>query len=326
MGKIPSVSVILSFRDEEQNLPELIDRLRKVLESIPVDFELIFVNDASTDNSLVLLKDEAAADKRIKVINMSRTFGVAECIIAGMARAGGDAVIYMDTDLQDPPEIIPRMVEEWLRGADVVYTVRTARKGESALRLWLTKAAYRLIRASAAEVDLTVEAGDFKLLSRRVADELLRLREKDPYLRGLVSWLGFKQVPIYYERQKRARGEGHFPLSRHFFRDLLTFRGVAGTFVVGITSFSMLPLVIFMIIGASLCLGSVFYLIFMGILKSFSPASGNIPGLAVAVFFLSGVQLIGIGVLGLYLIRVYREVRDRPRYIVESTVGLKEEK
>src|SRR5262245_50138562 len=186
----PMVSIILSFRNEQEVLPELIERLKTALESVPIDYELMFINDDSTDGSRALLEGRAQTDPHIKLINMSRRFGVAECVLAGMARSRGDAVIMMDTDLQDPPELLPELIKKWREGADVAYTVRTRRAGEPQYKLVLTRWAYHVINW-VANTNLPIEAGDFKLLSRRVADELVHLNEKDPYLRGLVTWLGF---------------------------------------------------------------------------------------------------------------------------------------
>ncbi len=166
------VSVVLSFRNEEEVILELISRLEKVLESLPIEYELIFVNDASTDSSLNILSEKAGENKRIKIINMSRRFGVSECALAGMKYAKGDAVIYMDADLQDPPEVIPQLIEKWQQGADVVHALRTAREGDSTLKLALTDSAYSLIGAFS-DIHLMSEAGDFKLLSRRAVKELL---------------------------------------------------------------------------------------------------------------------------------------------------------
>ncbi len=311
-GKLPLVSVILSFRNEEEVIPELIARLTQVFARLPVDHELVFVNDASTDRSLEILTAKAKANPRIKIINMSRRFGVAECILAGMKYSSGGAVVTMDADLQDPPEVIADLVEKWRQGADVVYTVRTERAGESAGKLFLTKLAYKAIRL-VSNTDLPVEAGDFKLIARRVVHQLLQLNEKDPYLRGLVTWMGFKQVPVYYKRDPRFSGETHFPLFRS--------KGPIITFVFGFTSFSILPLVGFLLFGllvtmVSLGLGLAFLL-----MKLFAGGVPNHAWLITALCFFSGVQLTGIGTVGLYLGRVYNDVRNRPRYIVESAIG-----
>jgi len=312
---------VLSFRNEEKVIPELIRRLSRVLGEVSINYELIFVNDASTDSSLQILEQESGTDPHIRIITMSRVFGVAECIVAGLAHASGDAVIYMDSDLQDPPEIIPELVEKWRAGADVVYTVRTARDGEHPLRQICTKLAYRVIRGFTSEVNLTVEAGDFKLLSRRVVSELLKLEEKDPYLRGLVPWLGFKQVPVYYKRHPRAAGETHFPVFRNFFKDLLTFKGGAGTFAIAITSFSMLPVVLLLVFGVLVSSLSLLALVLTIVLKCFGVVLPPSSGLMIAIFFMSGIQLLGLGIIGLYIARIYREARNRPRYIIEDKQG-----
>jgi glycosyltransferase involved in cell wall biosynthesis len=238
---------------------------------------------------------------------------VAECVLAGMKHARGDAVIMMDTDLQDPPELLPEMIEKWRAGADVVYTVRTTRAGEPAYKLFLTRWAYRTINALA-NTNLPEEAGDFKLLSRRVAEELLKLDEKDPYLRGLVTWIGFKQVPVYYERQARAKGETHFPI--------FGSKGPLITFVFGVTSFSVLPLAAFVLAGFAVC-GLALLLLAAVLLQAFFGSAALLGTwfMGGVLLFVSGLQLVGIGVVGIYLGRVYNDVRNRPRYIVESTVG-----
>lgn len=309
---VPLVSVVLSFRNEEQVLPELIERLTLALGEAGVRHELIFVNDASSDRSRDILEEARRRDARIKLINMSRRFGVAECMVAGVRHARGDAVVMMDTDLQDPPELLPELVRKWREGADVVYTVRSARAGEPRHKIVLTRWAYRIISAIA-NVDLPVDAGDFKLLSRRVADELVKLEEKDPYLRGLVAWVGFKQVPVYYERQPRQAGETHFPLFRS--------KNPFVTLVTGLTSFSMIPLTGFLALGSAVCLLGALGGIWAALRALLGEAAGLL-ALGSFLLFVSGVQLVGLGIVGIYLGRVFNDVRNRPRYIIESTVGL----
>jgi len=316
MDRQALVSVVLSFRNEAEVIPELIRRLEAALDPLPIDYELIFVNDDSTDNSLTILSERVRQDTHIRVVNMSRRFGVSECVLAGMQHARGDAVVYMDADLQDPPELLPELIEKWQQGADVVYTVRASRQGEGAFKLWLTRVAYRAINA-ASEIDLPVEAGDFKLLSRRVVDELLKLKEKNPYLRGLVRWVGFKQAPVYYTRQPRAAGVTHFPI--------FGSRGPVNTFISGFTSFSTLPLTAFVLIGLIVCALAFLAFIVILVMLLFGSDVSGLAWLAALLLFVAGVQLIGIGTLGLYVGRVYNEVRHRPRYIVESTIGFEEE-
>jgi dolichol-phosphate mannosyltransferase len=307
------LSLLFSFRNEEDVLPELLQRVRSVASALPVNTEFIFINDASTDRSLELLTAEARQDPRVKIINMSRRFGVAECYLAGMGCARGDAVITMDTDLQDPPEVIPELVEKWLAGAEVVYTIRTKRAGESTLKLLLTRLAYKAIRLVSNEA-MPVEAGDFKLIGRRVVEQLIRLNEKDPYLRGLVTWMGFKQTPVYYQREARAKGTTHFPLLRS--------KGPILTFAIGLTSFSIVPLLGFLIVGLLLTVLAVLGgVVLCGIALFGSHPPREFWWLLAAGGLFSGLQLAGIGTVGIYLGRVYTDVRNRPRFIVESTVG-----
>ncbi|MBI2061778.1 MAG: glycosyltransferase family 2 protein [Nitrospirae bacterium] len=319
---VPLVSIVLSFRNEEDVLPELVYRLTTVLEAQRVDHELIFVNDTSTDRSAEILRDRTTTDHRIKVINMARRCGVSECVLAGMTYAAGDAVVYMDADLQDPPEVIPKLIEAWRGGAEVVNTVRTIREGEPRYKLFLTKVAYRLIRSVSVEQRIESETGDFKLISRRVRDHLLSLKERHPYLRGLIPWIGYKQVSVEYERLARAGGVTHFSIFRYLLRDLATLNGPSGMLLRGITSFSILPLVLFLFLGAAVCTGALLALLVLGIGVLMGHPWPGSAGLALSLTFLGGIQLVGIGTLGLYLGRVYHDVRGRPAFIVESTINI----
>lgn len=295
---MPLVSVVLSFRNEAENIPTLVARLAATFAEQPVDYELIFVNDASTDRSLDLLIGERARNPRVKVLNMSRRFGVAEGVLAGMEAARGDAVVYMDADLQDPPELIPEMIARWRGGSDVVHTIRTRRHGENALKMLATGMAYRIIQFGSS-IELPVDAGDFKLLSRRVVDHLLKLREADPYLRGLVVWLGYPQVFVPYEREARHAGRTHFP----FFS-----RNPWKTFALGLTTFSFMPIYACLALAAAgLVLAAVLAL-----------TSGLMAGLLV---FLWALLMGAVAVVGVYVIRIYKDVRGRPAFIVASRVG-----
>jgi dolichol-phosphate mannosyltransferase len=304
----PELSIVISFRNEEAVITELLRRLGDSLTKTGAAYEVIFVNDASTDGSLQLLVDAARADRRVKVLSTSRPFGPAECALAGLAMARGHAMVLMDADLQDPPELIPTLVERWREGADVVYTVRTARHGEPFLKPFFTRVAYRLVRAGA-EIPLPVEAGDFRLMSRRVVDEVLKLPERNPYLRGLVSWVGFRQVSVPYERQPRFAGRTHsgWFRSRHPWRTLqagLTFSSSPLTALLGA------GLVVF---AASVAGAAIVWIV---------TGTMSLPvAIAVSLGLVAGVQLIGFGVLGLYVGRIADEVRGRPRYIIESAIG-----
>lgn len=301
------ISVVLSFRNEAPLIPELIARVTAALAQAGCDHELIFVNDASTDQSLEILTTHAAADPRIKVITMSRRFGPSECVLAGLRYAQGDAAIFMDTDLQDPPELLPTLVERWRHGSDVVHTVRTARAGESAVKMALTRLAYRLIRA-VSDIDLRVEAGDFKLLSRRAVDTLLTLNETDPYLRGLAVWIGFRQEYVPYARLPRAAGVTHFPFFSH---------NPWRTVLSGLTSFSVTPLLIWAPLGVLVLLAG---LAVVG--WALVSAATSWQWILAVVLVLAGLQLLGLGIVGLYLARVYRDGRKRPASVIAETIGL----
>ena len=296
---LPLVSVVLSFRNEAANIPTLVSRLHAMFTSQHLEYELLFMNDASTNDSLAILLNERDRNARVKILNMSRRFGVAEGVLAGMSAATGDAVVYMDADLQDPPEVIPSLVDRWRQGAEIVHTVRTRRKGESPLKMKATRLAYRIIQLGSA-IELPIDAGDFKLLSRAAVDRLLQVRESDPYLRGLVVWLGFTQVFVPYERDARHAGRTHFP----FFS-----KNPWKTFVIGMTSFSFLPIYLCFALAAAGLAGSVVFFLFARHL------------VALLTFFWA-TTLAAIGGVSIYLIRIYKDVRGRPPYIVKSTIGL----
>jgi dolichol-phosphate mannosyltransferase len=304
------ISVVLSFRNEEEVLPELIRRVVGVLSKEPEDYEIIFVNDDSNDRSLELIMAARAENPRMKIVNTSRRFGMVECILAGIEYATGDAIIYLDTDLQDPPEVIPELLEKWRDGADVVYTVRTKRNGENPLKMWLTRQAYRII-GSVSEVDLPVDAGNFRLINRKIRDQLLQLNEVEPYLRGLVRWVGFRQEPVYYERGPRFAGTCHVPLLGI---------GPAKEFMTGLTSFSVAPIYLIFVFGfvvTVLALAALAAIVLGGIAGGLSGAAA----MTAFTVFLWGSLIFAIGFVGVYVARVYKEVRGRPRFIVKDTIG-----
>ncbi|MDA0997496.1 MAG: glycosyltransferase family 2 protein [Proteobacteria bacterium] len=311
-GKDQLISVVFSFRNEEAVLDELIDCVSAAIDGAGHPYEIIFVNDASDDGSLDILGRRAKADARIKIITMSNRFGVSECALAGMERAKGAAVVYMDTDLQDPPEVLPELFEKWRGGADLVYTRRLSRSGESPFRMWATKYAYAIINA-VSEIELPVEAGDLRLLDRKVVEALLALPESNPYLRGLTMWVGFERAEVWYHRQARAGGETHFPG--------VFSKGPVNAFVAGITSFSMWPLYAVLLAGlAGLGVGAG------GLMLSGLAALAGF-GCATAgwVFFLLllwGGLMTGVGIVAMYMSRMYRDIRGRPRHIVKDTVNL----
>lgn len=313
MSNQPLVSIILSFRNEDEVLPELIRQLQVSLRPLPIRYELIFINDASTDNSLEILLKARETDPGIKILNMSRRWGVSECTLAGVANSSGDAVIMMDADLQDPPELLPELIAKWQQGADVVNTVRRSRLGESAVKMLITRCAYRLIRMIST-VDLPVDAGDFKLLSRRAANQLIKLQqESQPYLRGLIRWIGFPQDTVIYDRRPRLAGVTHYSLLKSF--------NPLRTFVSGLISFSAVPLYAITFLALIMILLTVCGWIYAGIAALFSlPVYGADPSFLWPLTF-GTIQTFCLGIVVLYLARIYSIVLARPNYIVASRIG-----
>jgi dolichol-phosphate mannosyltransferase len=309
----PIISIILPVYNESETLELLIARLGPILEeSTAGSFEVIFVNDGSRDGSDKIIDSFHARDPRFKAIHFSRNFGHQAALQAGLDEATGDAVILMDADLQDPPEVLNRFIEHWRHGYDVVYAVRKKRK-ESLWKRTAYAVFYRTMKAMA-EIEVPLDAGDFCLMDRRVVDTLVSLRERNRFLRGLRSWVGFKQIGVEYERDARQAGEPKY-----------TLRKLMGLALSGYIGFSAMPLRMAMWLG--LCAAGAGFLIavwavltkFLGI---YSPR-GWASTLAV-IMFIGGVQLLMLGVIGEYLSRVYDEVRQRPLYVVRSRVGFSE--
>jgi dolichol-phosphate mannosyltransferase len=315
------LSVVLSFYNEAAVIPELVSRLRNVLRAEREadrirDYELVFVNDASTDNSLEILRAEFAKSRDLVIVNMSNNFGVSECVRAGMRYAKGDAVVYMDADLQDPPEIIPEMLKKWLSdpAVEVVYTTRLSRADEHPVKLLITKLGYRFINAIS-EVHLPADSGDFKLLSRKVVDHLLRLPEKKPYIRGQVSWIGFKQVPVFYHRLGRHDGREATK------RPALSGRVINYALDSALISFSDAPLKAALLLGFAVSMIALAYISVVIIQKIGGWYEPGWPALMAAILFLGGIQLFMLGVIGLYLGAVFRNSQGRPEFIVESVIA-----
>ena len=306
-----TVSIILSFRNEQDNLPELIRRLQLLADGRTENFEFIFVNDCSNDRSRELLLEARAKDQRVKLITTARRVGPSEGVLAGLAAATGDAMIYMDCDLQDPPELIPEMLAQWRAGHDVVHTRRSIRHGEDALRMWLTRRAYELINWTS-RGQMPIESGDFKLLSRRAAGHMLSLREHDPYIRGLAVWMGFNQVFVDYERQPRHCGESKFS-GLH--------RNAVKTMIAGITSFSFMPVYVVGFAGLG-GLALVPVLILAALVAVSLGASASPWLIAALAFFFWGSLMAAIGITGLYVIRTYKDARGRPRWLIAEAEGV----
>jgi glycosyltransferase involved in cell wall biosynthesis len=306
------LSVVFSFRNEEKNLIELVNRVSRNIGLInDLNYELIFVNDDSTDNSIKCLDDLKNDGYPIKIINMSRRFGVTPCVLAGFAYAKGDIVIYMDSDLQDPPELIPMMVNKFREGFDVVHTRRLSRAGESRFKLWLTKKAYSIINFSS-DISLPENVGDFKLLSRSVVDEILKVNEYDPYLRGLSVWVGFKQFFLDYHRESRFDGHTHFPL--------FTSKGPIKEFTKGLLSNSSLPIVFIIVIGFIALIFSFILMLYAIYIKVVGLTQIGVPSILISISFFSGLIIITNGIIGLYMSRIYDQIKGRPRYIIKSII------
>jgi len=307
------ISVVFSFKNEASNLLELVSRTSAAIEKIPdSNYELIFVNDSSTDNSLPLLQ-ELQKNYPIIIINMARNFGVTPCVLAGMAQSSGDAVVYLDCDLQDPPELINDLVQQFKVGAEVVHTTRTSRDGETWFKLLLTKQAYRIINAFS-DINLPLNTGDYKLLSRRVVNEILQLKEYDPYMRGLSVWVGFKQAFVHYKRDPRFSGSTKMPLFG---------KGPLKEFLRGLTSYSAAPLYMSFILGMLVTLISVLVIAWALVTKFLGIATPGVSGVLIAVSFFSGIILITNGIIGLYISKMYYELKARPRYIIRDIQNYK---
>ncbi len=310
------LSVVVPCYNEEAVLEETHRRLTGVLESLAgLDYELIYVDDGSRDGTALVLQRLQATNDQVRIVRFSRNFGHQVAVTAGIEHASGDAIVLIDADLQDPPEVIREMVARWREGYQVAYGQRVDRAGESAFKLWTAKVFYRLINRLS-DVEIPLDTGDFRLMDRAVADALLAMPEQDRFLRGMVSWVGFRQVAVPYSRAPRFAGESKYPLTK-----MLRFA------MDGVTSFSRRPLRLATWLGVfvlALALGGLLYAaglrLFTGTWVSGSAA------LSGAALFVAGVQLLMIGLIGEYIGRIYAEVKRRPLYIVQERRGFADER
>jgi dolichol-phosphate mannosyltransferase len=304
------VSVVVPVFNEEAIVPLFHQRTSKVLCGIEnTEYEIVYVDDGSRDTSYEKLSELAGSDHRVRVIKFSRNFGHQIAITAGVDEAAGDCVVVIDSDLQDPPEVIPEMVTQWRAGFDVVYGVRSERDGETAMKLMTASMFYRLL-GRLTNVQIPANVGDFRLMSRRVVDKLKLLREKDRFVRGLVSWVGFRQTGVTYHREARHAGETKYPFTK-----MLKFA------FDGITSFSTAPLKLATWIGYLAAILAVLYLISVFVQRALGYTVEGWATIMVAMLFLGSVQLICLGILGEYLGRIFNEVKPRPMYIIEEQLG-----
>ena len=309
----PELSLVIPIFNEEAIIAELERRLLGILADIPTvgdAWEVVLVNDGSRDASLDLLRGVATRDARFKVLSFSRNFGHQMAITAGVDRASGQAVIVMDADLQDPPEVIAEMVSKWRDGFDVVYGVRRSRAGETLFKKVTAKLFYRLLRAMLG-IEIPVDAGDFRLMSRPVVLALRALRERHRFVRGMVAWVGFKQAAVEYDREARFAGETKYPL-----RKMIRFA------LDGITSFSVLPLRLATWLGSIAGAIAVVAGLWAVYVRFF--VSGVVPGwttIMIFVAFGTSAQLLMIGILGEYVGRIYEELKRRPLYITSEEIN-----
>lgn len=320
----PVVSLIIPIFNEEAVIPQLLPRLEAVIAGLQTSapelaqtesIEVVFVNDGSRDRSREMLVAEAQNRRWMRVINFSRNFGHQIAVTAGMEHASGQAVIIMDADLQDPPELLPEMLRLWREGWEVVYAVRTERVGETAFKKLTAAVFYRVLRRLTA-VDIPADTGDFRLMDRKVVNALNRMGEHHRFLRGMAAWVGFKQIGLPYKREARAAGETKYPL-----RKMLRLAMDA------VCSFSHAPLKLAMNLGWIIALLSILYGL-ITIARYFVLGSDFQPGwasLVVVLSFLSGVQLITLGLIGEYIGRIYDEVKGRPLYLVSEKIGFNAE-
>ncbi len=309
-GGGPELSLVVPVHNEGDGLDEFFDRVEAVIARLGLRAEIICVDDGSTNDALGRMLARRTRNPAIRIVSLSRNFGKDVALSAGLDHARGHAVIPIDADLQDPPELIYEMVERWREGYDVVYATRRRRAGESWLKRWTALVFYRIFD-SIAESPIPPDTGDFRLLDRRVVDVLVRLPERTRFMKGLFSWVGFRQTAVYYDRMPRNAGRSRFNYWR-----LWNFA------LDGITAFSSLPLKIWSYVGLAISLSAFLYAAFLAALRL---ARGiDVPGytsLMVVILFLGGVQLITLGVVGEYLTRVYNEVKGRPLYIVRERFG-----
>lgn len=307
------LSVIIPCYNEELVVRESHKRLTSVMQQIEMDYELIFINDGSRDNTYSILKELASQDPCTKILNFARNFGHQCAVTAGLNNCNGDLAVIIDSDLQDPPEVILEMLEIQKReGANVVYGVRKKREGESWFKLITAKYFYRTLN-KLSDVQFPVDTGDFRLIDRNIIDVFNNMHEKNKYIRGLISWMGYKQVPCYYERKERFAGETKYPLKK-----MLKFASI------GLFYFSKKPLKMATWLGffsVALCL---IYAIIIFIMKLVNPASFVVgwTSIVLLVIFFGGVQLLTVGILGQYIGNLFDEAKDRPEYIIRDKVNM----
>lgn len=315
MNKKGLISIVAPAYNEETNIESFYKRIDEIFKTIEYDYEIIFVNDGSVDNTANVIKPLNVKDNRVKLVNLSRNFGKEIALSAGIDYINGDAAVIIDVDLQDPPEIIPEFIEKYEQGYDVVYATRTKREGETFVKRATAHVFYRIMRRMS-KIDIPKDTGDFRLISKKVVLALRELKEQQRFMKGMFSWVGFKSIGISYVREPRLSGKTTFNYWK-----LWNFA------IEGITSFSFAPLQVATYLGFAIAGFTALYAIFLFIRTLFY--GNNVPGypsIMVTMLFLGGVQLITLGIIGEYVGRIYNESKRRPLYFVQDTVGFDKSK
>jgi len=304
----PEISIIIPIYNEELNINQLYSRLVNVVKAITENYELLFVNDGSKDNSLLLIRNICITDPKVKYIDLSRNFGHQIAVCAGLDKCVGNSVVIIDADLQDPPELINDLFKKLKEGYEVVYAKRRSRKGEGFFKKYTAKVFYRLLQ-KITNINIPVDTGDFRIIDRKIVDLLKQMPEQHKYLRGQISWLGFKQTYVEYDRDPRNAGKTGY-----------TFRKMMKFALDGITSFSDFPLKVATIAG--FVVSGISFILMLYALYSRFISRNYQPGwtsLMLTVLFIGGIQLIGIGIIGEYISRISTDVKNRPVYVIGST-------
>lgn len=309
MGNI-RYSIVAPCWNEEGNLPELYRRITGVMDQTAEPWELVLINDGSTDRTADVMRELHAADPKVRIVDFARNFGHQLAVTAGMDYAHGDAVILIDSDLQDPPELILEMIEKWKAGYEVVFAIRKERRGETWFKLMTAKLFYRLIYRIT-DVDIPLDTGDFRLMDRKVVTQMRNMKEHHRFIRGMTSWVGFKQTGVSYVREERFAGETKYPL-----RKMVRFA------ITAITGFSIFPLQLATFMGFIIAVLSALFIVgaIIARLSGGQAFEGQATTL-IMVLFLGAIQLISLGIIGEYLGRIYDEVRGRPLYVVNEVIG-----
>ncbi|KMJ59092.1 glycosyltransferase [Bacillus sp. LL01] len=308
------ISIVVPMYFEEEVAQECYNRLKYVMDENFIDHEFIFVNDGSTDRTMDILVDVSRIDPKVKIVNFARNFGHQTAVTAGIDYASGDAIVIIDADLQDPPEVIPELIGKWREGYEVVYAKRKKRAGETKFKLLTAKYFYKFLNYMS-DIEIPKDTGDFRLIDRKVADVFKQMTERNRFVRGMFSWIGFKQTFIEYERDERFAGETKYPLKK-----MIRFAAD------GIIAFSTKPLKIVMSLGFFSVLVSFGVLLYAILVKLFGQeVEAGWASIMVAITFFSGIQLLGMGIVGEYIARIYDESKNRPIYVVKETVNLAKE-